>query len=134
MQLDSPDQCAQKSIMTYVLAALAGMNIAISMAGPMGMGMVSVKHNNHFGMSAWVVQMAADHGLMSLVFTNSSPPLPAYGSRGKLLDLSPIACGASRGTGKHPFILDMALSCRTRKGVKSLETQRENSRRLGVGS
>lgn len=89
-----------------------GMAKAIEMARIYGIGMVSIKHSNHFGMSAWVVQQAIDAGMMSLVFTNSSPALPVWGGRSKLMGVSPIACGAPGN--EHPFILDMAPSVAAR--------------------
>lgn len=95
------------------LAAHMGMNHAIEMAKEFGVGMVSIKHSNHFGMSAWIVQQAIDAGMMSLVFTNSSPALPAWGGRSKLMGVSPIACGAPSGK-ERPFILDMAPSVAAR--------------------
>ncbi|KAK9351599.1 hypothetical protein V1523DRAFT_416428 [Lipomyces doorenjongii] len=95
------------------LAAALGMDSAIEMANTFGVGMVSVKHSNHFGMSAWVVQKAIDAGMMSLVFTNSSPALPVWGGRSKLIGVSPVACGAPAGSTK-PFILDMAPSIAAR--------------------
>lgn len=95
------------------LAAHMGMAAAIRMAQEMGIGMVSVKHSNHFGMSAWVVQQALDAGMMSLVFTNSSPALPVWGGKSKLMGVSPIACGAPAGKGR-PFIVDMAPSVAAR--------------------
>ncbi|KAK8059893.1 Malate/L-lactate dehydrogenase [Apiospora saccharicola] len=61
------------------VAGLAAVRAAVDMARVYGIGMVSVKHSNHFGMSAWLVQKALDEGMMSLVFTNSSPALPAWG-------------------------------------------------------
>src|SRR4051794_9524541 len=73
------------------LAAHTGMSAAISMARTFGIGMVSIKHSNHFGMSAWLVQQALDEEMMSLVFTNSSPALPVWGGREKLMGVSPIA-------------------------------------------
>ena len=95
------------------LAASVAMDKAIEMAKVYGIGMASVKHSNHFGMSAWVVQKAIDADLMSLVFTNSSPALPVWGGRSKLLGVSPMACGApARDT--IPFILDMAPSIAAR--------------------
>lgn len=90
-----------------------GMAAAVKMAKDMGIGMVSVKHLNHFGMSAWVVQQALDAGMMSLVFTNSSPTLPVWGGESKLMGVSPIACGAPAGNA-HPFIVDMAPSVAAR--------------------
>jgi LDH2 family malate/lactate/ureidoglycolate dehydrogenase len=94
------------------VAAHAGMALAIEMAQQFGIGMVSVKHSNHFGMSAWIVQQAIDANMMSLVFTNSSPALPVWGGKSKLMGVSPIACGAP-GRDK-PFILDMAPSIAAR--------------------
>ncbi|GAD96141.1 malate/L-lactate dehydrogenase [Paecilomyces variotii No. 5] len=67
------------------VAAHMGMARAIEMAKEFGIGMVSVKHSNHFGMLAWVVQQVLDAGMMSLVFTNSSPALPVWGGRSKLM-------------------------------------------------
>jgi LDH2 family malate/lactate/ureidoglycolate dehydrogenase len=95
------------------VAAHMGMAKAIEMAKTYGMGMVSVKHSNHFGMSAWIVQQAIDAGMMSLVFTNSSPALPVWGGKEKLMGVSPLACGAPGGKEK-PFILDMAPSVAAR--------------------
>lgn len=74
--------------------------------------MTSIKHSNHFGMSAWIVQKALDANMMSLVFTNSSPALPAFGGRSKLLGVSPLACGAPGR--ENSFILDMAPSVAAR--------------------
>ncbi|RAK96505.1 Ldh family oxidoreductase [Aspergillus ibericus CBS 121593] len=95
------------------VSAHMGMARAIEMASVYGIGLVSIKHSNHFGMSAWLVQQALDAGMMSLVFTNSSPALPVWGGKSKLMGVSPIACGAPAGTAP-PFILDMAPSIAAR--------------------
>ena len=95
------------------VAAHMGMVKTIDMAKTFGVGMVSVKHSNHFGMSAWIVQQAIDAGMMSLVFTNSSPALPVWGGKEKLMGVSLIACGAPGGK-ERPFILDMAPSVAAR--------------------
>lgn len=98
------------------VAAHVGMQKAIGAAELYGIGMVSVKHSNHFGMSAWLVQQALDAGMMSLVFTNSSPALPVWGGKSKLMGVSPLACGAPAGK-SPPFILDMAPSVAARGKV-----------------
>lgn len=95
------------------LAASLGIEKAVEMAKVYGIGMVSIKHSNHFGMSAWIVQKAIDAGMMSLVFTNSSPALPVWGGKSKLIGVSPLACGAPAGKAR-PFILDMAPSIAAR--------------------
>ncbi|KAI1260475.1 putative malate dehydrogenase [Xylariaceae sp. FL1019] len=94
------------------LAAHAGMAAAIESARVFGIGMASIAHSNHYGMSAWIVQQALDADMMSLVFTNSSPALPVWGGKSRLMGVSPIACGAP-GKDK-PFILDMAPSIAAR--------------------
>jgi len=105
------------------LAAHMGMTAAIDMAREVGIGMVSVKHSNHFGMSAWCVQQALDADMMSLVFTNSSPALPVWGGKSRLMGVSPLACGAPAGKGR-PFIVDMAPSVAARgKIYKALRRQ-----------
>ncbi|KAE8349200.1 putative malate/L-lactate dehydrogenase [Aspergillus coremiiformis] len=95
------------------IGAHMGMGRAIEMAGEYGIGFVSVKHSNHVGMLAWVVQQAVEAGMMSLVFTNSSPALPVWGGRERLMGVSPLACGAPAGEEKA-FILDMAPSVAAR--------------------
>ncbi|RMX84120.1 hypothetical protein D0868_15541 [Hortaea werneckii] len=99
------------------IAAAQGIQHACTVAQTYGIGMVSIKHSNHFGMSAHLCQTALDHPsgpMMSLVFTNSSPALPPYGGRSKLLGVSPIACGAPGGPNHPDFILDMAPSVAAR--------------------
>ncbi|KAI9763634.1 MAG: hypothetical protein M1840_000348 [Geoglossum simile] len=95
------------------LGAHMGMARAIEMAKEFGIGMVSVKHSNHFGMAATYVLQAIEAGMMSLVFTNSSPAMPPWGGMGKLMGTSPIACGAPAGK-TQPFVLDMAPSLAAR--------------------
>ncbi|RSL54578.1 hypothetical protein CEP51_014693 [Fusarium floridanum] len=96
------------------VAAHMGMAAAIESARVFGIGMASIKHSNHFGMSAWIVQQALDADMMSLVFTNSSPALPAWGGKSKLMGVSPIACGAPGKGPMENFILDMAPSVAAR--------------------
>lgn len=96
------------------VAAHDAMNAAIRIARDYGIGMVSVKHSNHFGMSASFVQQAVDANMLSLVFTNSSPALPVWGGKDRLMGVSPIACGAPAGEKSIPFILDMAPSIAAR--------------------
>ncbi|KAK8932604.1 hypothetical protein H634G_06256 [Metarhizium anisopliae BRIP 53293] len=105
----------------FVSAHLA-MRAAIASARVYGIGMASVKRSNHFGMSAWVVQQALDADMMSLVFTNSSPALPPFGGRSKLLGVSPIACGAP---GEPDFILDMAPSVAARGKIYKAQRRGE---------
>jgi LDH2 family malate/lactate/ureidoglycolate dehydrogenase len=95
------------------LSAHMGMARAIEMAKESGIGMVSVKNSNHFGMAASFVLQAIEADMLSLVFTNSSPALAPWGGVQKLMGVSPIACGAPAGA-TRPFVLDMAPSVAAR--------------------
>ncbi|KAK5116041.1 hypothetical protein LTR85_009323 [Meristemomyces frigidus] len=106
------------------VAAHMAMSHACTVAETYGIGMVSVKHSNHFGMSAWLCQQALDAGMMSLVFTNSSPALPVWGGRSKLMGVSPIACGAPAGEARA-FILDMAPSVAARGKIYKAQRRGE---------
>lgn len=107
------------------LAGAAAMREACDMAREFGVGMASVRRSNHWGMSAWIVRQAIDAGMMSLVFTNSSPALPVFGGRSKLLGVSPIACGAPGGK-ERPFILDMAPSVAARGKIYKAKRRGES--------
>ncbi|KAH8689582.1 Malate/L-lactate dehydrogenase [Talaromyces proteolyticus] len=96
------------------VAAHLGMTKAVEMAKEFGIGLVSVKHSNHYGMAAWIVQQAIDSGMMALVFTNSSAAQPVWGGREKRMGVSPLACGAPAQNDSRPFILDMAPSIAAR--------------------
>jgi LDH2 family malate/lactate/ureidoglycolate dehydrogenase len=98
------------------LSAHMGMAHAIEMARGFGIGMISVKNSNHFGMAASFVLQAIEADMMSLVFTNSSPALRVWGGKEKLMGVSPIACGAPAGKGRA-FVLDMAPSVAARGKV-----------------
>lgn len=114
------------------VAVAAAMDAAIDVAAKFGVGMAGVKRSNHFGAASWVVERAVDKGYAAIVFTNSSPALPPWGGREKLLGVSPLAAGLpgseglrlSNATSSHavkPFILDMAPSVAARgKVIKAL--------------
>lgn len=94
------------------VVARHAMGAAVAMAQTYGLGLVACRRSNHFGMAAWVVQQALDAGMLSLVFTNSSPALPVWGGREPMVGVSPIACGAPGEP--IPFVLDMAPSVAAR--------------------
>ena len=47
------------------ISSKMGMAKAIEMASTYGIGMVSIKHSNHFGMSAWLCQQAIDANMLT---------------------------------------------------------------------
>ncbi len=93
------------------------MDRAIEMARESGIALAGIRHSTHFGMAALYVQQALDAGLLALVFTNSSPAVPVWGSRGAFLGSAPFAAGAPGG--RHgDYLLDMAMSVTARGKIK----------------
>ena len=93
------------------------MEEAISIASESGVGLVGVRHSTHFGMAALYVLQALDAGYISLVFTNSSPAIPAWGGRTTFLGASPMAAGVP-GASHASYVLDMAMTVIARGKIR----------------
>ncbi len=93
------------------------MSEAIELALSTGVALVGVSKSEHFGMSAFYLLQALEAGLISLVFTNSSPAMPVWGGKTKFLGASPFAA-ASPGGALGPYLLDMACTVTARGKLK----------------
>lgn len=91
------------------VAASEAMSIAIEKAKAVGIGTVSVRNSNHFGVAGHYAMMAADHGLIGVAMTNASPAMAPFNASVALLGTNPIAFGIPTPTGA-PIILDMSSS------------------------
>ena len=69
------------------------MSKAIELADRSGIGMVGVRHSNHFGANAYYVQMAAAKSHIALAFTNGFPRTAPHGGTSAVLGTNP--CGFS---------------------------------------
>lgn len=82
------------------------MDLAISKAKETGIGWVSARGSNHYGIAGWYAMRASDQGLLGMSFTNTSPLVAPTRAKGPALGTNPIALAAP---GKDdPFVLDMA--------------------------
>jgi len=73
------------------LVASYAMDLAIKKAKTSGIGMVTVRNSNHFGIAGYYASMAADQGLIGVSMTNSeSIMVPTFG-REPVLGTNPIA-------------------------------------------
>jgi L-2-hydroxycarboxylate dehydrogenase (NAD+) len=74
------------------LAAYRGMSLAIEKAKKVGVGIVTVRDSNHFGVAGYYAKMACDEGLLGLSFTNSGALMvPTFGIL-PMIGSNPIAC------------------------------------------
>jgi L-2-hydroxycarboxylate dehydrogenase (NAD+) len=85
------------------------MQKAIQKACEAGVGFVSVRNSNHFGIAAYYAMLALPHNCIGLSMTNASRKVvPTFG-RHATLGTNPLAIAAPAG--KHrPYVLDMATS------------------------
>ena len=112
-----------KSGLGFVVGTRA-MAEAVAMARASGIGIVSVRRSNHFGMAATYVLQALEAGMVSMVFTNASRAMPPWGGREPLLGTSPLAVGVPGGK-LAPFVLDMSPSIAARGKIRIAEKRGE---------
>jgi LDH2 family malate/lactate/ureidoglycolate dehydrogenase len=91
------------------VAGVRAMNLAIKKARATGIGAVSVRNTNHFGMAAYYAMIALKNDMIGLVTCNTSPHVTPWGGRKPLLGTNPICIAVPSGQ-DIPIILDMATS------------------------
>ena len=86
------------------------MELAIKKAKEAGVGWVTARNSNHFGIAGHYSIMAQREGLLGLSFTNGSPWVTATRSRGaRVMSTNPISFTAP-GSGGDGLELDMATA------------------------
>lgn len=95
----------------------AAMDEACRLAATSGIGLVGVRRSTHFGMGALYALQAIEAGMISMVFTNSSPAIPMWGGRTTFLGASPMAAGIPGGT-HAPYVMDMAMTVIARGKIR----------------
>ncbi|XP_060073880.1 uncharacterized oxidoreductase YjmC-like [Ylistrum balloti] len=85
------------------------MELAIKKAKEVGIGMVTARGSNHFGIAGWYSLMACEQGLLGMAFTNASGAIIPTRSKVRTLGTNPV-CMAAPGKNGDSFVLDMATS------------------------
>lgn len=91
------------------VVAERAMDLALDKAAANGVGVVTVKNSNHYGIAGYYALKAVARRMIGVSFTNSAPlVVPTFGAD-VMLGTNPIAFGAPAR--RHPaFLLDMATS------------------------
>lgn len=104
------------------------MNKAIEKAKTSGIGIVTVKNSNHFGIAGYYAKMACDEGFIGFGMTNSEAIMVPTFSRMAMLGSNPIAI--SMPAEPYPFFFDASTTVVTRG---KLEVYNKNDKPLPDG-
>ncbi len=85
------------------------MELAIKKGKETGIGFVTVRMSNHFGIAGYYAMMALDHDMIGVTMTNARPLVAHTGALGKWVGTNPIAVAAPTKN-PPPWVLDMATS------------------------
>jgi len=85
------------------------IDLAIKKAKEAGIGWVTAKGSNHFGIAGWYAIRAMEQGMIGMAFTNTSPLMVPTRAKQPALGTNPIACAAPANNGDS-FVLDMATT------------------------
>lgn len=94
------------------LVGVQAMEKAIEKAEKSGVGIVSVRNSNHYGIAGYYAQMASKRGLLGFSCTNSEAIMVPTFSRKAMIGSNPIAVAAPADP--YPFFFDSSTTVVTR--------------------
>lgn len=97
--------------MGQIIGHLA-MNMAIEKARTTGVGIVSVRNSNHYGIAGYYAQMASSQGLIGFSCTNSEAIMVPTFSAKAMIGSNPIAVAVPAEP--YPFLFDASTTVVTR--------------------
>ncbi|XP_046742242.1 uncharacterized oxidoreductase YjmC [Diprion similis] len=87
------------------------MELAMKKAKEYGIGMVTCRGSNHYGIAGYYSLMAMSDNLIGFSCTNTSPLMAPTRSRVAALGTNPISLGVRGSESNDDFVLDMATTC-----------------------
>jgi LDH2 family malate/lactate/ureidoglycolate dehydrogenase len=87
-----------------------GMRAAVERARRFGVGACLAMNTTHWGRAHAYACLAARAGTIGICTTNAIPNMLAPGATRPVLGNNPLAIAAPRGAGRHPVVLDLAMS------------------------
>jgi L-2-hydroxycarboxylate dehydrogenase (NAD+) len=113
------------------VVAYRAMQRCIEKAGETGIGVVTVRNSNHYGIAGYYAMMALEHEMIGISLTNARPWIAPTYSRQAMLGTNPIAVAVPAGE-EYPFVLDMATSV-VPQGLLVLQSERNQNIPRGWG-
>jgi L-2-hydroxycarboxylate dehydrogenase (NAD+) len=133
MVAEADIQVVQETPVTALLDGGAGlgqvvgvqaMRLAMEKALAAGVGFVSVRNSNHYGIAGYYSMMALEEDLIGISMTNAAPlVVPTFG-KDAILGTNPMSVAVPTGR-ERPFVLDMATSVVTRGKLEQYDRREE---------
>jgi L-2-hydroxycarboxylate dehydrogenase (NAD+) len=99
------------------VVAKKAMQIAIDKAKQFGLGMVTVRNSNHYGIAGYYASMAVNNNMIGITGTNARPSTaPTFGVE-NMLGTNPLTFGMPTDE-DFPFLLDCATSLTQRGKIE----------------
>jgi len=92
-----------------LVVSYPAMRLAMDKAAEYGIGTVTVRKSNHFGMAAYWAMMALEHDMIGYATTNASPTMAPWGGITLSHGNNPISYAIPAGK-ELPIVLDIAMS------------------------
>lgn len=103
-------------------AAVAAIDLAIAKASATGVGAVTVRRSNHFGIAGFYAERASRRGFGAFVTTNASPQVaPTHGVEA-MFGTNPVAFSFPTDD-ERPFVFDAATSVVPRGRLERLSRE-----------
>lgn len=102
------------------------MEMAITKAKQLGIGMVTVRNSTHYGIAGYYATMATKEGLIGITGTNARPAIaPTFGVS-NMLGTNPLTFGMPSDE-PFPFVLDCATSVIQRGRIEYYAKNHKNT-------
>jgi LDH2 family malate/lactate/ureidoglycolate dehydrogenase len=111
------------------VVAYRAMELAITKARAVGVGMVAVRDSRHFGAAGYYPLMAVRAEMIGLAMCNAGPLVFPTNGRRRMLGTNPVAVAAPAGE-EQPFLFDMATSA---VAMGKLEIAEREGREIPTG-
>ena len=116
--LDGGNGCGQ-------VVSSKAMKMAIQKAASSGIGAVTVRNSNHYGIAGYYALMALRENMIGISLTNSQPLVAPTFGRTAVLGTNPIAVAAPSYK-TYPYLLDMATSAVAYGKIQVYEKKHEH--------
>jgi ureidoglycolate dehydrogenase (NAD+) len=91
------------------VAGRLGMARAVELARTEGVGVVAVRHSQHYGAAGYYCALAVDAGCLGFTCANAFPRVAPFGGAQGVLGTNPLAFGCPTPSGV-PLVVDLATS------------------------